>query len=81
MRTASFLLLAPLLLAAIGLWNSETVTAAGQKYYGNGYYHDKNYYDGGEYKDYKDGGYGYEKYKDYKDGYGHDNKYYNDKKN
>ncbi|KAJ3090113.1 hypothetical protein HK102_004624 [Quaeritorhiza haematococci] len=79
MRATSFLLLTPLVLAAVGLWNAETVAAAGQKYYGNGYY-DKNYHDG-KYNDYKDGGYGYEKYKDYKDGYKHDNKYYDDKKN
>ncbi|KAJ3090110.1 hypothetical protein HK102_004621 [Quaeritorhiza haematococci] len=76
MRAVSFLLLAPLILAVIGLWNAETVTAAGHKYYDNGYY-GKNYYDG-NYKDHKDG-YGYEKYKDYKDGYGYDNKYYDDK--
>ncbi|KAJ3090111.1 hypothetical protein HK102_004622 [Quaeritorhiza haematococci] len=79
MRTTFFLLLAPLLLTVIGLWNAETVTAAGHKYYDNGYY-DKNYYDGGKYNDYKDG-YGYEKYKDYKKGDGHDKKYYDDKKN
>ncbi|KAJ3090112.1 hypothetical protein HK102_004623 [Quaeritorhiza haematococci] len=76
MRATSFLLLTPLVLAAVGLWNAETVTAAGQKYYGNGYY-DKNYYDG-QYKDYKNGG--YEKYKDYKDAYGYDNKDYGNKK-
>ncbi|KAJ3090114.1 hypothetical protein HK102_004625 [Quaeritorhiza haematococci] len=78
MRSTSFLLIAPLLLAVVSLWNAENVTAAGQKYYGNGYYHDKNYYDG-QYKDYNDG-YGYEKYKDYKDGYGY-GQYHEDNKN
>ncbi|KAJ3088527.1 hypothetical protein HK102_008545 [Quaeritorhiza haematococci] len=79
MRAISFLLLVPLLLAVFGLWNAETVTAAGHKYYDNGYYHDKDYYDG-QYKDYKNG-YGYEKYKDYKDGDDyHNDKYFNGKK-
>ncbi|KAJ3088526.1 hypothetical protein HK102_008544 [Quaeritorhiza haematococci] len=92
MRTVPFFVLPPFFFALVGLWHAETVTAAGQKYYGNGYYQDKNYYNG-QYSDHKDGGYGYEKgykdgnkdgyekYKGYKDGYGYDNKYYDDKKN